>query len=852
MSVIIVKKDPTEWINQENRSRAEMISAMESIEEFQRQGPRHQKETLPREEEKEARFRQLIIVEENTDRAAIQIIIWKYQCILFEEGPEALDKYIREQSMSDSVAAPAPVEQQKAVSAAAPPCVPEPPPAAPAVDEDKLRAEREAREQAEREAREAQERAAREAREREEAARRAAQEAEDAERRLREEMDRQAQSKGRDARFNRMRELKALYDKEYAFGDSYQRRIEEEKVRKDHESLAPVITPATYGDLERQRRKRELAFQDAEKRLNDLAGDIRRSDRAAADLKYIAVDEPKKFAQEYPSCPAGERAELENDCQDLIRLINALLERLADYARQVEELRRKLDETNKWAMEEEAHQQRLLEQGEKDRNDAEAARLSQEARLRELQDKLDRERAEAERLRRQLEAEKKDALDNDAAKRLALEEAARERAARGLEEEKRRKAELDAETERYKARLAADDEKRRAWEEAEAERAKGKKGWSEADSEKRQRERLQQLLADEQSQAANLRRELEAERRKRAEDRQRNQALEAEHSAKLERDELENARRARLERIAQEVEERRQKAEKEAQSLRQQARRQREELEEFMRQEEEKKLRSYISHDPRPASHHQAAPPPPMGTDTLDAWASEQNRMWATQVVPAPPQTYPSPQYISPRPPPRQQRQQFQYANFMSDWQYLTEGHSPTRTSVDWWPNQQPRGGGGLVSVMGLLGSGTAEYSEFRDITIPLGSVVRLKKIFSEADYNGTGSLDLEKLAHWMQKKGETASYDRLQEMITQVDVNKNGKVEFWEFFGIQTYMSLQLHRRGVDLDSWMKYCTQTWAGGNAIDHGASYNAARDSMLIPRPPPQPPTYYGVYEEVWNV
>ena len=54
-------------------------------------------------------------------------------------------------------------------------------------------------------------------------------------------------------------------------------------------------------------------------------------------------------------------------------------------------------------------------------------------------------------------------------------------------------------------------------------------------------------------------------------------------------------------------------------------------------------------------------------------------------------------------------------------------------------------------------------------------------------DVNKTGHLDIEKLGEWAKRVGmPNVTYNHLRAMILQVDTNKTGTVEFWEFFGIQ------------------------------------------------------------------
>jgi hypothetical protein len=59
----------------------------------------------------------------------------------------------------------------------------------------------------------------------------------------------------------------------------------------------------------------------------------------------------------------------------------------------------------------------------------------------------------------------------------------------------------------------------------------------------------------------------------------------------------------------------------------------------------------------------------------------------------------------------------------------------------------------------------------------------------------------------------KNVTYDDLKRMIEQVDVNKNGKVEFWEFLAIQLFISLELQDK-VDLREFCFFLTQVYRGG--------------------------------------
>ena len=55
-------------------------------------------------------------------------------------------------------------------------------------------------------------------------------------------------------------------------------------------------------------------------------------------------------------------------------------------------------------------------------------------------------------------------------------------------------------------------------------------------------------------------------------------------------------------------------------------------------------------------------------------------------------------------------------------------------------------------------------------------------------------------------------TYTQLKNLMKQVDVNRSGRIEFWEFFAWQTFLILRLGTSvpRTDFDVWMRYAVQT------------------------------------------
>eukprot|EP01012_Entosiphon_sulcatum_P000081 TRINITY_DN100122_c0_g1_i1.p1 TRINITY_DN100122_c0_g1~~TRINITY_DN100122_c0_g1_i1.p1 ORF type:complete len:110 (-),score=21.52 TRINITY_DN100122_c0_g1_i1:20-349(-) len=103
----------------------------------------------------------------------------------------------------------------------------------------------------------------------------------------------------------------------------------------------------------------------------------------------------------------------------------------------------------------------------------------------------------------------------------------------------------------------------------------------------------------------------------------------------------------------------------------------------------------------------------------------------------------------------------------------------------------------------------TRDWEEFKKIPLPLGTLIHYKLCFERADKDANGRLDIMELGEWAQRMGmRNVSFQDLKAMIQQVDINHNGKVDFWEFLGIQLYISLNLAGQ-VDLGEFVKFLNQ-------------------------------------------
>eukprot|EP00993_Chasmostoma_nieuportense_P006695 NODE_7342_length_446_cov_5.699060_g7176_i0.p1 GENE.NODE_7342_length_446_cov_5.699060_g7176_i0~~NODE_7342_length_446_cov_5.699060_g7176_i0.p1 ORF type:complete len:117 (-),score=43.23 NODE_7342_length_446_cov_5.699060_g7176_i0:96-446(-) len=109
----------------------------------------------------------------------------------------------------------------------------------------------------------------------------------------------------------------------------------------------------------------------------------------------------------------------------------------------------------------------------------------------------------------------------------------------------------------------------------------------------------------------------------------------------------------------------------------------------------------------------------------------------------------------------------------------------------------------------------SADWEEFKKIPLPLGTLIHYKLCFERADADQDGLVTLPELGDWAQRMGMLeVNAEDLRKMIQQVDIRNRGRINFWEFFAIQAYLSLNLCG-AADLVSFMQFINQTFAEGH-------------------------------------
>jgi Ca2+-binding EF-hand superfamily protein len=64
-----------------------------------------------------------------------------------------------------------------------------------------------------------------------------------------------------------------------------------------------------------------------------------------------------------------------------------------------------------------------------------------------------------------------------------------------------------------------------------------------------------------------------------------------------------------------------------------------------------------------------------------------------------------------------------------------------------------------------------------------------LRELFNHFDKNGDGTVSRDELISVMASLGKALSEEQVQAIITRVDVNSNGSIEFQEFLDMLNYM---------------------------------------------------------------
>ena len=84
------------------------------------------------------------------------------------------------------------------------------------------------------------------------------------------------------------------------------------------------------------------------------------------------------------------------------------------------------------------------------------------------------------------------------------------------------------------------------------------------------------------------------------------------------------------------------------------------------------------------------------------------------------------------------------------------------------------------------MGLEVREHVRNVDINFTEAEIAKYKKLFSNFDIDGSGSISLKNLRHLLKQMGEDITDDQLRELIAEVDINKNSTVEEDEFLQVK------------------------------------------------------------------
>eukprot|EP00668_Euglena_longa_P046910 GGOE01062657.1.p1 GENE.GGOE01062657.1~~GGOE01062657.1.p1 ORF type:complete len:869 (-),score=260.82 GGOE01062657.1:413-3019(-) len=141
------------------------------------------------------------------------------------------------------------------------------------------------------------------------------------------------------------------------------------------------------------------------------------------------------------------------------------------------------------------------------------------------------------------------------------------------------------------------------------------------------------------------------------------------------------------------------------------------------------------------------------------------------------------------------------------------------------------------VSYPGLRPAGKlSDWSTFRAVVIPLGTLIYLKHSFQNIDMDGTGAVDLQKLS-WAQQRSAgppQVQADTLKSMLVNMDAAHSGVITFWEFAGLQLFLLLRLGERGFDFREWLTFVSKSWHPNHFSSRGGSLAPNRTNSPNPK------------------
>jgi|EP00670_Eutreptiella_braarudii_P002996 5-hydroxyisourate hydrolase-like protein (transthyretin family) len=102
-------------------------------------------------------------------------------------------------------------------------------------------------------------------------------------------------------------------------------------------------------------------------------------------------------------------------------------------------------------------------------------------------------------------------------------------------------------------------------------------------------------------------------------------------------------------------------------------------------------------------------------------------------------------------------------------------------------------------------------WEDFKKIPLHMGTLIHYKLAFERADKDHNGRIDVFELGEWAQSLGlRNLTFEDLKRMISEVDTNHDGRVDFWEFLAIQLYITMNLSG-SVDLHEFVKFLSQSF-----------------------------------------
>lgn len=154
-----------------------------------------------------------------------------------------------------------------------------------------------------------------------------------------------------------------------------------------------------------------------------------------------------------------------------------------------------------------------------------------------------------------------------------------------------------------------------------------------------------------------------------------------------------------------------------------------------------------------------------------------------------------------------------------------------------------------LMNDMDIDGNGMIEYAEFLAATVKMNLIIterNLRSAFKHFDKDKSGYITREELREVLQKTNRHVTDEEILQIVLDVDVNSDGRIEYEEFVAFMTGANVESIAR-------MENAAKTIAGRVSEEKEAVMKAKRESKDVaaaaPAPTPHEPAYLHTTEAI---